>query len=57
MCCILRGLTYINHDGMRRRGRRGWWFKAKGPRKKIAPSHLIPKIHVCNTSHQINSSN
>jgi hypothetical protein len=25
---------YINHDGMkRRRGRRRWWFKAKGPRK------------------------
>jgi hypothetical protein len=40
MCCILQGLTYTNHDGMRRRrGRRRWWFKAKGPKKinTIAP--------------------
>jgi ribosomal protein L22 len=31
---------YINHVGMNRgRGRRRWWFKAKGPRKisTIAP--------------------
>jgi hypothetical protein len=35
MCCILQGLTHINHDGMKKeRGRwRWWWFKTKGPRK------------------------
>jgi hypothetical protein len=29
--------------------------KQKG-QEKLAPLHLIPKLHVSNTSHQINSS-
>jgi hypothetical protein len=37
------------------RGRRRQ-LKAKGPLEKLAPLHLIPKKHVSDTSHQINSS-
>jgi hypothetical protein len=32
----------------RGRGRRRWWFKAKGPRK-INTIDLIPKMHVSDT--------
>jgi hypothetical protein len=43
----------------RKRGRRRQ-LKAKGRpltgKNKLAPLHLIPKKHVSDTSHQINSS-
>jgi hypothetical protein len=39
----------------KKRGGGGGGSKQRG-QEKLAPSHLIPKIHVSGTSQQINSS-
>jgi hypothetical protein len=39
-----------------KRGRGGGSHSKKKGQEKSAPLHLIPKMHVSDTSHQINSS-
>jgi hypothetical protein len=53
---LIHGLTYINHDGMKKKGGGGGGASKQKGQKKLAPSHLIPKMHVSGTSQQINSS-
>jgi hypothetical protein len=40
----------------RREGGGGASISKQKGQEKLAPLHLIPKLHVNNTSHQINSS-